>query len=117
MEDNLPTHLFVDANLRRCQAANMPVYVMQKGDHSRGIVCLKLVGRDGQCRVFSQMRDMDGIMKWYDRLHGQKQDEREADQMLRAMGANDPDIWIVEVETGNNEEFPFDGKIIDPNSV
>lgn len=89
----------------------MPVYVEQKGDPQSGMILLKVLDRDFKCRIFGQMRDIDGDLKWFDRLQGETLSEGEASNIINAAKAGDPDLWVIEVETPDGEN-PFDGKVI-----
>jgi hypothetical protein len=111
MSDRMPTDIFVSANIRKCQSMNIPVYVQNKGDLSSGVIMLKVLDSDFKCSLFSQMRDMDGELKWYDRAKGQKLEEREADEQIKAALQRDPDLWVIEVETRDGEN-PFDGEVM-----
>ena len=111
MSDRIPTELFVTSNIRACQAQGMNVYVAHKGDAHSGMILLKIVNKGFQCRLFGQMRDVDGALKWFDRLQGATVSESEADQMVKSVIVNDPDIWVIEIETPDGEN-PFEGKSI-----
>lgn len=114
---DLPTHLMIDANIRRCQTQNMPVYVVNRGDPSRGLVCLKLIDSSFQCRIYTQLRDMEGEMRWLEKTAGKSLSESQADDMVRGFLQNDPDLWVIEVEVGQSNEIPFDGKIFNEISI
>ncbi len=108
MNNRIPTKMFIDANIAKCQSQNVPVYIVKKGDPNSGMIVLKVLDSNFQCRIFSQMRDIDGDMKWFDRLGGETVSESEAGVMAQSIAGNDPDIWIVEVETRDGKN-PFDG--------
>lgn len=112
MSDRMPTELFVSANVRKCQSENIPVYVEKKGDPNSGMIMLKVLDADFKCRIFSQMRDIDGNLKWFDRLDGERISEGEAAQISNAAKSGDPDLWVIEIETRDGEN-PFDGKLIE----
>lgn len=111
MSDRLPTELFISANIRKCGTANIPVYVLHKGDPQSGTILLKVLDRDFKCHMFGQMRDMDGVLKWFHHREGVPVDETSADQQIKSAITRDPDIWVIEVETRDGEN-PFDGEII-----
>lgn len=111
MSDRMPTEMFVSANIRKCQSLNIPVYVEQRGDPNSGMIILKVLDADYKCRIFGQMRDMDGGLKWFDRLDGQSVTESEAAAIISSSKAADPDVWIIEIETRDGQN-PFDGEVM-----
>lgn len=112
MSDRIPTELFVTANIRKCQSQNIPVYVQRKGDINSGLIVLKILNADYQCRLYSQMRDLDGDLKWFDRNQGALMDEAAADQNIQTLCSRDPDLWVIEIETRDGEN-PFEGERIE----
>jgi len=110
-DDRLPTGLWVDAHLRRCHAAAVPVYVVHKGAYAAGTVMVKIVLRTKGCVVLSQARGMDGELGWLRAFDEAPVDESRADAYIRRSIERDPDLWVIEVEdeTGQN---PFEGKIL-----
>ena len=108
MDNRIPTKLFIDANISRCQGMNIPVYIVKKGDPNSGMILLKILDADYKCRLFGQMRDMDGVLKWFDRTGDEAIPEGEAGQIAAALANSDPDLWVVEVETRDGKN-PFDG--------
>lgn len=109
-DDRLPTGLWVDAHLRRCMTAAIPVYVVHKGAYASGTVMVKIVVRGAGCFLLNQMRDVDGVMGWMQVFDDAPVEERRADEHIKRSITRDPDIWVIEVEdaTGKN---PFEGKI------
>lgn len=110
MSDRLPTEVWVTAQLRKCAAEGLPVYVLHKGAHAAGTVMVKIVMRGEGCKLLNQSRDGDGNIGWMDLYEGVIVDEAKADQHIQRAVARDPDLWVVEVEdsTGKN---PFEGKV------
>ncbi|MBW7911754.1 MAG: DUF1491 family protein [Alphaproteobacteria bacterium] len=113
-DERLPTGLWVDAHIRRCISAAIPVYVVHKGAYAAGTVMVKIVMREGMrtlgCFLLNQTRDMDGAMGWMQVFDDAPVDERRADEYIKRAISRDPDVWVVEVEdpAGKN---PFEGKI------
>ena len=56
-DGRLPTHIWVDAELRRCTAEGVGVVVIHKGERMGGTVMLKLYQHGTGCRLLSQMRE------------------------------------------------------------
>lgn len=114
MDDKLPTKLWVDAHLKQFQQQAIHYYVIQRGEEMSGMVMVKLVlpQQGFQSRIFTQMRDLDtGVLGWLDVFDGALVAESEADAYIRDERQNDPDMWIIEIES-KEDKNPFDGKMI-----
>ncbi|MBT5050002.1 MAG: DUF1491 family protein [Rhodospirillaceae bacterium] len=98
-EERLPTHIWVDAHLRRCSVAAVPTVVIHKGEKMGGTVMLKVYQAGIGCRLLSQMRDLDGKLSWYPAHKEDIIEEREADEHIRRAVDRDPDLWVIEMET------------------
>ena len=109
--DGLPTGLWVQAHLARCNAEGTPVYVVRRGEPGRGMVLLKIVIRGEGCRVLSQSRGQDGKLGWLAGLGGATVPEPDADAYIDRAVKRDPDLWVLEVESRAGEH-PFEGKVI-----
>jgi len=109
-DDRLPTGLWVDAHLRRCMTAAIPVYVVNKGAYASGTVMVKIVMRGAGCLLLNQARDMDGTMGWMQVFDDAPVDERRADDYIKRAITRDPDLWVIEVEDAEGKN-PFEGKI------
>ena len=92
----LASGFWVAAYLRRLQAANLPAYVVSRGDDMAGVVFVKLATLDGQAQVFHRAYDFErDETLWREWLTGP---EREVDEALGAERRRDPDLWVVEIE-------------------
>ncbi len=109
MDDRLPSHLWIQAHLRRCLAEGIPATVVHKGEKMSGTLMLKLNFLDRSCRVLWQMRDLDGTMAWLPAFKGERIEEPEADSYIQRAVERDPDLWVVEIEHSEGWH-PFEGK-------
>jgi hypothetical protein len=107
-DDRVPTHLWVMAQVRRCNDRGQAAYVLRKGERMGGLVLLKLNLLDGAARVLTQQRDLDGRLGWMGALGDQSVPEVEADAYIERATARDPDLWVIEVEDRSGAN-PFDG--------
>ncbi len=98
-EERLPTHIWVDAELRRCSAKGIPFVVVNKGERMGGTVLLKIYQYGVGCRLLSQMRDLDGRLSWYPAHKEEVIEESRAGEHIRRAIERDPDLWVIEVET------------------
>ncbi|HNQ91639.1 MAG TPA: DUF1491 family protein [Alphaproteobacteria bacterium] len=112
MDDGrLPTSLWVEAHLRRLNEMGRGYYIVQKGAFAAGTVLLKINLLDGQARVLTQIRDMDGNLGWMAALGQERVAESDADAYIRRAMDRDPDVWVIEIEDKGGEN-PFEGKEI-----
>ena len=97
-EHRLPTHLWVEAELRRLSSEGIGVYVVSKGDLTGGMVIQKISNLSGQCKLLSQQRDLLGKLVWINALQDDVVEECEADAFIKRAVDRDPDLWVVEIE-------------------
>jgi hypothetical protein len=111
MSARLPTALWVQAHTARCSAAGIPMVVVRRGDPDRGVVVAKLY-RPGQgVRVVTQTRDLDGEFVWSPALEGEIVPDSDADDFIARQIAYDPDLWVIEVEIREQEDW-FCGVVV-----
>lgn len=94
----IPTHLWVEAEVRRLVSEGLGVYVAACGDKAGGMVIQKISDMTGNCRLRGQQRDLLGKLVWIDLLQDEVVPESEADAYIKRAIARDPDLWVVEVE-------------------
>ncbi len=108
MTDNrLPTALWVDAVLANIRASGGFYYIPHTGDHSTGLIMLKLNGLSQGCKVLTQQRSLDGDLLWVNALEHEIVSEKDADAYIARSVNRDPDIWVIEIEDTNMCN-PFD---------
>ncbi|WP_107497335.1 DUF1491 family protein [Thalassobius sp. I31.1] len=92
----LTADFWVSAYLTRLRLADIPAFVVKKGDLTAGAVLIKLNTLDGQAEVFQRSFDlMTGERAWISLAQG---DETSVDQALAKQRSFDPDLWVIEVE-------------------
>ncbi len=97
-EARIPTHLWVEAEVRRLSGEGLGVYVAARGDKTGGMVIQKISDMGGNCRLRGQQRDLLGRLVWIDVLQDEIVPEREADAYIKRAIERDPDLWVVEIE-------------------
>jgi hypothetical protein len=86
----------VRAYLARLGFADIPAYVTAKGDATAGAVIVKCATLDGRATAYERRFDlMTGGRAWMVLGEGP---EAEVDAALARQRANDPDLWIIEIE-------------------
>jgi len=92
----LTTDIWVSAYLTRLRLADIPAFVVAKGDATAGTVIVKSATLDGQARAFQRSFDLaSGARVWVVLTEGV---EAEVDALLQRQRGRDPDLWIIEVE-------------------
>lgn len=94
----IPTHIWVEAELRRLSDLGKGIYVTARGDKTGGMVLQKISDMKGQCRLLGLQRDLLGKLVWINALQDDVIEEREADAYIRRAIERDPDLWVVEIE-------------------
>jgi hypothetical protein len=111
MEARLKTGVWVKALIRRCDLAAIPIAVVARGDSDAGAILLKFNAGDTGCSVLTQARGQDGELLWMRTTGAVPVAETEADAYISRQRGRDPDIWVVEIESGSAEAV-IDGRIL-----
>jgi GMP synthase (glutamine-hydrolysing) len=103
MEPRLKSAIVVKALVRRCDLAAIGVAVVSRGDPDAGAILIKLSDRHTGCSVLTQTRRPDGTLVWMRATGPASVVEDEADGYIARQRQRDPDLWVVEVESGAAE--------------
>jgi hypothetical protein len=104
--DRLKTAIWVQAQIRICDLSAIPIMVLKRGDPDAGTVILKINRRDRTCEVLSQIRDLDGAMKWMRASGSAPVPEAEADPLIERRRKRDPDLWVIEIDDPQDRYRP-----------
>jgi hypothetical protein len=92
----LTADIWVSAYLTRLRLANIPAFVVKRGDSTAGAVLVKLNTLDGQAACYQRSFDiMSGDRNWVILTQGS---EPTVDQSIAKQRSFDPDLWVIEVE-------------------
>jgi len=92
----LTAEFWVQAYLARLGQADIPAYVMARGDATAGAVLVKCSTLDGSAVVFQRRSDpMSGESRWMELAQGP---EAEVDDAISRQRGFDPDLWVIEIE-------------------
>ncbi len=111
MEARLKTGVWIKALIRRCDLAAIAVAVVARGDADAGAVLLKFSDRDTGCSVLTQARGQSGELLWMRATGPAPVAEAEADTYIARQRRYDPDLWVVEIESGSAQTV-IDGPIV-----
>jgi hypothetical protein len=91
----LTAEFWVRAYLARLWLADIPAFVIARGDATAGAVVVKVNTLDGAARAFGRSYDASGARVWVALAEGP---EAEVDAALARQRRHDPDLWVIEVE-------------------
>jgi hypothetical protein len=99
----LKSAIYVQALIRRCEAAGASAYLLRRGAEEAGAVFIKLNRLDGTLMVLSPARRGEELV-WTRPLGDAADEQRCADYFTKQVRF-DPDIWIVEIEDRAGRPF------------
>jgi len=92
----LTADIWVSAYLTRLRLADIPAFVVARGDGTAGAVLIKLNTLDGAAVAYQRSFDlMSGARRWIELTAGP---EAEVDTAIAKQRGFDPDLWVIEVE-------------------
>ena len=106
----LKTEIYIQAYLRRCQAAGTFATIARRGDRDAGVIAVKIFAGKGLATGFIESRDQLGEMAWRPLSAGLVA-EQEIDARLLRETKFDADMWIVEVEDAAGRDFLQEKKL------
>ena len=96
MAPRLTAEFWVAAYLARLRLADIPAFVVARGDATAGAVVVKCNTLDGRGVAFQRRTDpMTGDPIWMELASGP---EAEIDAAIARQRGFDPDLWVIEVE-------------------
>lgn len=104
-EPRLPAHLEINALVRRAGAEGGFASVLKMGERDAGTILLVLTERGANARVYERMPVADGTREWVLSRRENIENKAELEDWLARRGAQDDDLWIVELDIANGERF------------
>ena len=105
MTSRLPTHLEVSGLLRQVAAAGGFAAVLHKGEREAGTIVVVCAENGANRRVFERMPSAEGDRKWTLVQSETTDNAAYLDAYLTRRQAQDPDLWIIELDVANGERF------------
>ena len=99
----LRSKIWVQAYLKRLEIQTIPAYVMAHGDDHSGAILVKISKMDRFAELHQKTFDLKNNRNvWVKILEDL---DVEIDNYLEKQKANDPDLWIIEVESSNGQNY------------
>jgi hypothetical protein len=104
-EPRLPSALEVSGLLRRVSTAGGFATVVARGEPDSGAILLVLLDRGGAGRLFERVPQASGERLWQCTREQGTMANQEFNELLTRRRAQDPDLWIVELDIPQGERF------------
>ncbi len=101
----LPAHVEVAGLIRMVQAAGGFATVLAKGERDAGTLLVIACERGGEARAYERMPSPDGSRTWHVAKRQTPDDPTEFNTYCEKRKAQDPDLWVVELDVANAERF------------
>lgn len=99
----LTADIWVAAYLQRLRLADIPAFVVAKGDATAGAVLVKQNTLDGNAVLRQRSYDlMSGERVWMELASGPEPD---VDAVIARQRDTDPDLWVIEVEDRDGRDL------------
>jgi hypothetical protein len=105
MEDRLPAHIEVAGLIRLVEGEGGFGTVLQKGEREAGTILLVLCENGTNARAYERMPSADGRRTWVCSKTQNIEIPREFDEYLARRGAQDRDMWIIELDSAQAERL------------
>jgi hypothetical protein len=113
----IKSEIWVRAYLRLCQAENVPVVIVQRGDEAAGAIFICIDRLDGTVLLYGPaptgLVESETDRRWVNCFGSRAASEEEATGYLVRQREFDPDLWIIEVEDRAGRHFLGDAVIED----
>ena len=99
----LRSKIWVQAYLKRLELQTIAAYVTAHGDDHSGAILIKVMKMDGSAQLYQKTFDLQNNRNtWVKILEGL---DVEIDNALEKQKANDPDLWVVEIENVDGHNY------------
>ncbi|GMN02500.1 DUF1491 family protein [Erythrobacter sp. MTPC3] len=101
----LPAHLEISSIIRLVESKGGMAAVLSKGERDAGTILLVTMHRGEMATLWERLPQLDGSRSFV-RTKSQEPDKiREFDEYLARRSAQDPDIWVLEVDIADTEHL------------
>ncbi|MXO65641.1 DUF1491 family protein [Altericroceibacterium endophyticum] len=101
----VPAHLEISGMIRSCGQQGGFGTVLAKGERDAGTILVICCEKGTNCRLYERMPQLDGTRKWTLTRKQDTENKIEFSDYWQRRKRQDPDIWIVELDAENPEQF------------
>jgi hypothetical protein len=105
VDDRLPAHVEVSALIRAVDAQGGFGMVIKKGERDAGTLLIICCENGTKLRAFERMPQLDGTRKWVLSKKEDPENKKEFSEYCERRKRQDGDLWIVELDAPNAEQF------------
>jgi hypothetical protein len=105
MSERLPAHLEVSSLRRLAESNGGSAMVLAKGERDAGTILIVTMFRGENARLFERMPQLDGTRPFIATKAQDPEKPQEFTEYLDRRRAQDPDIWVLEVDIDEAERF------------
>ncbi|MEE4290031.1 MAG: DUF1491 family protein [Erythrobacter sp.] len=105
MSVRLPAHLEVASLIRLAEANGGSAMVLAKGERDAGTILVITMLRGENARLYERMPQLDGTRSFVPTKQQDPENAQDFNDYLDRRRAQDPDIWIIEVDIDEAERF------------
>lgn len=105
MDDRLPAHLEVSALIRAVDANGGFATVIKKGERDAGTLLIICCENGTNQRLYERMPQLDGSRDWVLTKVEDPENPQEFTEYCERRKRQDDDVWIVELDIENAEQF------------
>ena len=99
----LRSKIWVQAYLKKLEIQNIAAYVSAHGDDNSGAIIIKVIKMDGSSQLYQKTFDLQNNRNvWVKIMEGS---DMEIDTLLEKQKVTDPDIWVIEIESANGQNY------------
>ena len=99
----LRSKIWVQAYLKRLEIQNIAAYVTAHGDDHSGAILIKVIKMDGSAQLYQKTFDLRSNKNAWVRISEGL--DMEIDSSLEKQKVNDPDLWVVEIESASGQNY------------
>ena len=99
----LRSKIWVQAYLKRLEIQNIAAYVTAHGDDHSGAILIKVIKMDGSAQLYQKTFDLQSNKNAWVRIS--EGFDKEIDSLLEKQKVNDPDLWVVEIESASGQNY------------
>lgn len=105
MEGRLPAHLEISGLIRAVEAAGGFAAVIARGEKDAGTILILTIERGGNAVLYERMPQLDGSRRFIATKTQDDENKQDFSEYLDRRRRQDPDIWIVELDVADAEQF------------